>query len=107
MRMTSPLLVAAIAFWGWQTGHWAWAAGMALALGASFHVDARWDFPLKVQYRAADVSYLLAFAEGAFFFFTEGNPQGLVSFFAWLPVAHASPWLDWAFETVVSELAAA
>jgi hypothetical protein len=87
LKMDSALLVAAIALWGWQTGQWAWAAGVAAALGASFHLDLRWDFTPTLQYRAADLGYVAAAAVGIAFFLSDGNPQGLVLFFQWLPVA--------------------
>jgi transglutaminase-like putative cysteine protease len=87
LKMDSVLVVAAVAFWGWQTGQWAWAVPVAAVLGASFHLDLRWDFSRTVQYRAADLSYLAAAASGIAFFLSDGNPQGLVRFFQWLPVA--------------------
>jgi transglutaminase-like putative cysteine protease len=87
MRIDAWLLVAAIAFWGWQTGQWVVAGIAGVTLGASFVLPLRWDTSYRTRTRVADVCIVVAVLGGIGLLAREGNPQGLVHFFEWLPVA--------------------
>ena len=80
------MLVAVIAFWGWQTGQWLIAAPVAALLCASFYVSVRWALTEAHLSRVNDFCTVLAVLLGGFLFVTYGNPRAIILFFQWLPL---------------------
>lgn len=87
MKMPPLLLAAAVLFWGWQTGMWAVAAPVAVALAAARFLPLRWEFANTQLYRIADFCTVLTVLLGAYLFIAYGNPRAIVLLFEWLPLA--------------------
>jgi transglutaminase-like putative cysteine protease len=80
------LLAAACALWAWQTGQWAVAAAVALALEAPRFVPLRWSVAQTHFNRLADFCSVLLVAVAAYLYLTFGNPRAILLLFQWLPV---------------------
>ena len=86
MKIHPLMAAAAIAFWGWQTGHGIVAIPVAMTIYASFHVPVRWPLTTATLRRIADFCMVLALLLGGYFYVAYGNPRAIILFFQWLPV---------------------
>ncbi|WP_103667979.1 transglutaminase-like domain-containing protein [Pseudanabaena sp. BC1403] len=43
MKIPNPLIIAAVLFWGWQTGFWIFAIPIAVLVLAAYWIPTRWD----------------------------------------------------------------
>ena len=86
MNIHPLMLLAAIAFWGWQSGQWPAAGVAAVLLCASFYTALRWQQSTAQLYRVADFCSVLALLLGGYFYVTYGNPRAIILFFMWLPM---------------------
>ena len=86
MNIHPLMLLAAIVFWGWQSGQWPAAGVAAVLLCASFYTALRWQQSTAQLYRVADFCSVLALLLGGYFYVTYGNPRAIILFFMWLPM---------------------
>jgi hypothetical protein len=81
------LNACALGFWGWQSGEWLGAAGLALAVLLPAFTSLRLALAERDQHRIADLSTLLFIAIAASFVATRDFSHGLLQAFVWLPGA--------------------
>jgi hypothetical protein len=87
MKINPLMLVAVIAFWGWQTGMWIVAVPAALLLVAPWRIATRWELTRAQLHRVADFCTVLTLLLGGYLFVTFGSPRFIILLFQWLPVA--------------------
>ncbi len=86
LKIHPLMLVAAIGFWGWQSGQWLAAAVAAPLLCASFYTSLHWQQSTATLCRVADFCGVFALLLGVYFYVVHGNPQAIILFFLWLPM---------------------
>lgn len=86
MRLPAPLLVAAILFWGWQTGMWVVAVPVAIVMAGPRYLPLRWELSNAQLYRVADFCTVLVALLAGYLYISFGNPRAVVLLFQWLPV---------------------
>ena len=85
MKIHPLMLLAAIAFWGWQCAQWLPATAAAALLCASFYTRLRWQQNIATLRRVADFCSVLALLLGGYLYVSYGNPRAIIAFFMWLP----------------------
>ncbi len=86
MKIHPLMLLAAVAFWGWQCAQWFPAAAAAALLCASFYTRLRWQQNTATLRRVADFCSVLALLLGGYLYVSYGNPRAIIAFFMWLPL---------------------
>ncbi len=86
LKIHPLMLVAALAFWGWQTSMWIVAVPAAALLAAPWFVQTRWELTRAQLHRVADFCVVLALLLGGYLFVTFGSPRFIIMLFQWLPV---------------------
>lgn len=99
--MTTPigLLGATILFWGSQTGLWALAAALALALEGCRLVARRWDLSLEDFNRVTDASTLVFAGLVVYAYSTRSMTLAVMSVVSWIPLCFAPVLLAQALST--------
>jgi protein-glutamine gamma-glutamyltransferase len=89
--MTAPpfLIGAALAFWGWQTGHLAAAILLGIALEAPRYLRLRLDLGAAEHSRIADLSTVGFVALAALLAANQGVSSGILQAFIWVPATLA------------------
>jgi hypothetical protein len=83
-----PLLVgAALMFWGWQTGLWILAAGMALIFEGSRLIRLRWDLSADDFRRISDLCTILLVMLLIYLYVSDTSAYFLYVLLRWLPIA--------------------
>ncbi len=85
MKIHPLMLLAAIAFWGWQCAQGWPAAAAAALLCASFYTRLRWQQDAATLRRVADFCAVLALLLGGYWYVSYSNPRAIIVFFMWLP----------------------
>lgn len=90
MRLHTPpgLVAAALALWGWRSGHWVSALALAVLLEGHRLVQWRWELEDRDFNRLADFS-TVAFALLAVYQFTSATVLGIYGILGWMPVVLA------------------
>jgi transglutaminase-like putative cysteine protease len=97
---TPPLLIAAaLMLWGWRTGWWALASGLAVAFESSRILKWRWEFTEKEYCRVFDVCTLLFGGATIYLRFSEEITRAGFVLFQWMPVIFALMMLVQAYGT--------
>jgi hypothetical protein len=86
MKTPVLLLGAALMFWGWQTGHWIWAAPMAFTLEGSRLIRFRWDLADAEFSRISDLCTILFLMLLIYLFTADRSVRFIVGLIQWLPV---------------------
>jgi len=98
---TPPFLIAAaLMLWGWRTGWWAIAGGLAIVFELSRFVKFRWEFTEKEYCRVFDVCTLLFGGAMIYLRFSEEVTRAGFVLFQWMPVIFAMILLVQAYGTV-------
>ncbi len=87
MKTPFPLMGVSLLFWGWQTGLWPVALGMALVLEGSFFVKTRVDLAPHDYSRISDLCTLLLTAMFFYLLLSQRSAKALLLVFQWLPMA--------------------
>ena len=80
MKPPAYLIGAALLFWGWQTGHLAAGAAMAVVLESAQWVKARWEFADQDFRRIWVFCALLLLAVAVYAFTSTGGPSDFINF---------------------------
>jgi len=86
MKTPVLLLGASLMFWGWQSGHWVWAALMAGILEGSRLVNYRWDLSGADFRRISDLCLILFLILLIYFLMADRPVTLIVDLIQWLPV---------------------
>ena len=85
-----PFLIgAALAFWGWQTGHAIVGIALGILLEAPRYVRLRLDLGVLEHSRIADLSTVGFVTLAALLAANRGISRGILEAFVWAPVALA------------------
>ena len=86
MNLPSMLLAATVLFWGWQTGQWWLAAGIAVVLEVPRLINIRLALSMADLARVANFCTALLLGVVLYLYFREGVAQAIISIVKWLPV---------------------
>ncbi len=86
MNPPPMLLAAAVLFWGWQSGQWWLAAGVAVLLEAPKILGVRLAFSVSDLNRASNLSTWLLIIVAAYLYFRVGAAQVIIETIQWLPL---------------------
>jgi hypothetical protein len=89
MTMPPFLIAAALAFWGWQSGHLAAGIALGIALEAPRYLKLRLDLGAEEHSRIADLSTIGFVTLALLLAVNRGISSGILQAFIWAPAALA------------------